>query len=162
MPLMSWLRRCLILGLVASCGGSSDDTDASLDAAPDQSTLDAQADVRADGSHDAAVQDVSADTTTTDASADAPVDSAPDVVDASVDVSVDVGGGGCSTNADCSTADYCSKAVGDCGGVGVCMARPFVCPFIVAPVCGCNKATYTNSCYAARGGVDVAYKGACE
>lgn len=67
----------------------------------------------------------------------------------------------CATNSDCSGFEYCSKAAGDCLGFGSCAPRPRVCPLIIAPVCGCEGATYDNSCLAASAGVNVASNGAC-
>lgn len=63
--------------------------------------------------------------------------------------------GSCSTNLQCGPSDYCKKAAGDCSGYGSCTARPQVCMQLYAPVTGCNNLTYSNSCEAARAGVNV-------
>ena len=74
----------------------------------------------------------------------------------------------CKTNADCLSTEYCATAMGDCGGQGVCVVRPTVCP--LAPVsaddivCGCDGHTYgyyIGACDAAVLGVNIARKGAC-
>ncbi|MHB8882321.1 MAG: hypothetical protein ACYC69_12540 [Thermodesulfovibrionales bacterium] len=74
----------------------------------------------------------------------------------------------CTTNAGCLSTEYCSKALGDCEGQGVCIEMPRVCP--LAPVsigdlvCGCDGRTYgsnINACDAAMLGVNIAHQGAC-
>ncbi len=75
---------------------------------------------------------------------------------------------GCNTNADCLSAEYCAKALGDCAGQGTCKVKPITCP--LAPVsvndlvCGCDGQTYghyIDACDAAKAGVNIAHKGAC-
>ena len=67
----------------------------------------------------------------------------------------------CVGASDCSSGDYCAKALGDCEGSGSCNAKPDVCPENWAPVCGCDEITYSNTCYAARAGVTIKYEGDC-
>ncbi len=68
----------------------------------------------------------------------------------------------CKANGQCKGKQYCAKAVGDCKGKGNCTAKPDVCPEIFKPVCGCNGKTYSNECFAAAAGVNVASEGACK
>ncbi len=68
---------------------------------------------------------------------------------------------GCMDNSQCAPAEFCAKAVGDCDGVGQCSVRPEICLDVWIPVCGCDGNTYSNDCYAARVGVNVAYDGHC-
>jgi hypothetical protein len=69
--------------------------------------------------------------------------------------------GGCLDNSDCGADEYCAKGEGDCDGLGQCVTRPQVCIEIYQPVCGCDDMTYSNSCFAAGNGVNVAYAGEC-
>jgi len=72
-------------------------------------------------------------------------------------------GASCTTNKAChDTKMWCSKPNGHCKGKGDCMAKPDVCPDVVAPVCGCNGKTYNNECMAHRAGVNVAHDGKCK
>jgi hypothetical protein len=68
----------------------------------------------------------------------------------------------CKGNGQCRTKQYCAKTAGDCKGTGACKARPEVCTEIFKPVCGCNGKTYSNECFAAMAGVNVASEGACK
>lgn len=67
----------------------------------------------------------------------------------------------CTDNAECPPGYYCEKAPGDCSGEGVCTPIPEICIDVWAPVCGCDGQTYSNACYAAMAGVNVAYNGEC-
>jgi hypothetical protein len=67
----------------------------------------------------------------------------------------------CNDNNDCTSALYCEKAVGDCNGVGECVAIPTTCIDLYDPVCGCNGTSYGNSCEAAATLVNVASQGQC-
>lgn len=62
---------------------------------------------------------------------------------------------GCISNVECSSAQYCAKAPGNCDGVGSCEPRPELCPMFFAPVIGCDGQTYNNACEAAAAGVNV-------
>lgn len=76
--------------------------------------------------------------------------------------------GECFTNEECGDGFYCLFGIkgGDpCGAdglPGVCVERPIACLTIHDPVCGCDGRTYSNACYAAGAGVNVAYPGECE
>ncbi|HEY8145873.1 MAG TPA: Kazal-type serine protease inhibitor domain-containing protein [Kofleriaceae bacterium] len=45
---------------------------------------------------------------------------------------------------------------------GTCREVPAACTEQLAPVCGCNGQTYSNSCFAALGGTSVVHDGACD
>jgi hypothetical protein len=153
------MKRFSLFVFLAACGTSADDviTDASIDQS----------------------QDVTGDVTTKDATVDAQ-DAAPDAQDAtstdasdatSSDVSqldvivdaitIDVKNG-CADNNACNSNELCDKGTANCNGVGKCTPIPQFCPQIVNPVCGCDKKTYNNSCYANKGLTSVAYSGVCE
>lgn len=66
---------------------------------------------------------------------------------------------GCASNADCRATQWCAGT--GCGTRGTCADRPGVCSTLYAPVCGCDRRTYSNECSAAGAGVRVASTGAC-
>lgn len=62
----------------------------------------------------------------------------------------------------CAATEYCDYSTPfACGGPGTCVARPEICIGLFAPVCGCDGATYSNSCVAAAAGTDYASDGEC-
>jgi hypothetical protein len=67
----------------------------------------------------------------------------------------------CTDNADCPSGSYCKKDMGDCEGEGICAEMSENCIEIYAPVCGCDKNTYANSCFAASDGENVLHEGEC-
>lgn len=67
----------------------------------------------------------------------------------------------CWANGDCGEEYYCWFH--DCAAeTGRCRKRPYTCPYLWAPVCGCDQATYANACDAAYMGMSVAYPWACD
>ena len=66
----------------------------------------------------------------------------------------------CETNDECDADQFC-KAKG-CDLQGECLSRPQECPELYAPVCGCDGLDYSNDCFAAAGGTNVASLGQCE
>jgi hypothetical protein len=167
------------VGLVAACGNSGNEdngSDASNEAAGDvsrdTSTYDATTDAGNPVTKDAA-PDVSAESAS-DSAPDAVADSAPEAAkeaaaEASMDAPKDspievstVDAGGCSSSTDCMSTQYCNKTLGNCDGKGVCTPIPSFCPTFCSYVCGCDKVTYCNSCYAAQmDRTTIASTGAC-
>lgn len=70
--------------------------------------------------------------------------------------------GECLTNDQCETGDYCAKPAGECDGAGQCAPMPEICLDVWIPVCGCDGKIYSNTCYAARQGVNVLSDDGCE
>jgi len=171
-----WLERTILFGVLgavaAACGGDDNgSSDAAIDQTSDQTSAPDVASVK-DATSDTSTNDAGADAPSVqDTGADAPVDVAVDapedvvqvdaVVDAPEDV-VQIDAGNCVTNTQCATNQFCQKPNADCNGTGTCADKPQFCPQIADPVCGCNKQTYINSCYANVAGENVAYTGACE
>lgn len=68
----------------------------------------------------------------------------------------------CAGNEDCPFPnEYCAKDAGDCEGMGRCKLIPAACIDQWDPVCACDGRTYSNDCYAAGRGLNVAYPGEC-
>jgi hypothetical protein len=65
----------------------------------------------------------------------------------------------------CGADEFCDTAPdADCGATdrgGVCRAKPNVCTAIYAPVCGCDKRSYSSDCVANGAGVSVLHEGLC-
>ena len=67
----------------------------------------------------------------------------------------------CASDKDCGDASYCQKK--SCNAAaGLCQAKPEKCILVYKPVCGCNGTTYSNACFAAAAGQNVAHDGVCE
>ena len=177
----------LVLVGLSACGGSEDVPDAGsgVDSGvrPDGGVARMDADVGVDaGERDAATgledgggvdASESADASAFDASAPDDADGGGGATDGSLPADAfvpvdaygppfDAGPGACLDNLDCaSPTEYCQRPAAQCGGFGRCMPRPDACPDVEDPVCGCDGATYGNSCEAAADGVSVAARGSC-
>ena len=68
----------------------------------------------------------------------------------------------CSERQPCpNRRQHCECAAGQCGGAGICLARPDVCAEIFRPVCGCDGMTYGNDCFRQAAAVCLLHQGAC-
>lgn len=64
----------------------------------------------------------------------------------------------------CPDGHYCELPMGLCEGAdhsGFCVPIPAACPDIFAPVCGCDRITYSNDCERLRAGVQLNHEGEC-
>ncbi len=69
----------------------------------------------------------------------------------------------CINNTGCFFYENCSKAIGDCDGVGTCQWRAGACPLIITPpVCGCDGITYEGECSASMYGINIGCEGNCD
>jgi hypothetical protein len=68
------------------------------------------------------------------------------------------------TGVTCAEDEFCKIEVGVCSdsAEGICVDTPLSCPDTVAPVCGCDGATYDNACKAEVAGQAILHSGPCE
>jgi hypothetical protein len=61
----------------------------------------------------------------------------------------------------CSPGEVCDIHSCLFGASGTCVPKPVNCPFLWAPVCGCNDLTYANDCIRLMAGVPLKHNGEC-
>jgi hypothetical protein len=164
---------CLISLSLLMATACSDDTTPALDTAvqddigvdiavQDDSAMDTAppVDTTADTAVDAALPDASwPDAALPDKAI--PDTMAPDqAVPDKGTIPVDLGPGGCNSNADCTSSQYCNLPLG-CKPPGTCKTKPGICGMIYDPVCGCDYNSYGNPCMANAAGTSVRTKGNC-
>lgn len=66
--------------------------------------------------------------------------------------------GGCSSNDDCGSGEFCKKADGDCDGVGECQSIPTGTNRSFKSVCGCDGYFYANWSVANKNATGVDYR----
>jgi hypothetical protein len=70
------------------------------------------------------------------------------------------------TDVECEEDEYChyqnELTCNVTEFTGVCKKRPHLCPYVYAPVCGCDGETYPNACVARASGTSVFVDGACD
>lgn len=69
--------------------------------------------------------------------------------------------GSCTIDSDCPAGEFCDFPIGTCTAPGSCVAIPFVCTSLFAPVCGCDGNTYSNACVAASNSISIDFTGQC-
>lgn len=67
----------------------------------------------------------------------------------------------CDVARPCPADQFCSTAVGDCDGPGVCVVKPETC-VRTSTVCGCFGNEYRGACAAAKAGEPVEFDGRCQ
>lgn len=67
----------------------------------------------------------------------------------------------CDVDQPCPSDHFCSTAVGDCDGPGVCVLKPATC-VRARTVCGCFGNEYAGACAAAKADEPVEYDGRCQ
>ncbi len=67
----------------------------------------------------------------------------------------------CWGNDMCLAGQFCNFP-GCAVETGICTDIPEICPYLWAPVCGCDGNTYANECIAFSSSISVAYEGECD
>ena len=58
-------------------------------------------------------------------------------------------------------SQFCDKVGCSKNAYGTCTMIPTACSYLYAPVCGCDKKTYSNNCFRQQAQVSLAYTGSC-